>query len=152
MAGYLGNPEATARALCGGFLHTGDVGWVDEDECLYLCGRRDDMILRGAENVYPAEVEGALCSHPTVAEAAVVGMPHAVLGQDLAAFVVLKPGCRGGGEVLRRHCQAALAPFKVPRWVRVVPALPRTPNGKVLRRALREQLAGSDTPHSVGVL
>jgi long-chain acyl-CoA synthetase len=144
MAGYLGNPEATARALRSGLLHTGDVGWLDEDGCLYLCGRRDDMILRGAENVYPAETEDVLCDHPAVAEAAVVPMPHPVLGQDLAAFVVLRSGAEATGQALRQHCQAALSPFKVPRWVRIVPQLPRTANGKILRRALRERLAAGE--------
>jgi acyl-coenzyme A synthetase/AMP-(fatty) acid ligase len=102
------------------------------------------MILRGAENVYPAQIEGVLCDHPAVAEAAVVGMPHPILGQDLAAFVVLRRGVEATGQALRQHCQGALSSFKVPRWVRVVPQLPRTANGKILRRALRERLAAGE--------
>lgn len=141
MAGYLSNPEATERALHGGMLHTGDMGWLDEDSCLYLCGRQDDMILRGAENVYPAEVENVLCGHPSVAEAAVVGIPHPVLGTDLVAYVCLKSQATVEAEALRKHCQDLLTSFKVPRWVWIVEQLPRTPNGKILRRALREQLS-----------
>jgi len=138
MAGYLSNPEATAQALVDGTLHTGDMGWLDEDGCLYLCGRMDDMILRGAENVYPVEIESVLASHEAVADAAVIGKPHPVLGNQIAAYVQPKPHVAVDVSALRRLCRERLAAFKVPRSIHVVSDLPRTPNGKILRRALRE--------------
>ncbi len=137
MAGYLNNPAATTRALRGRWLHTGDIGRLDADGCLHLAGRRDEMILRGGENIYPAEVENALCAHPEVREAAVVGMPHAVLGHDLAAAVVRMPKCETDDATLRAFCRQQLAAFKVPRQIRFLDALPKTANGKLDRAALR---------------
>jgi len=138
MAGYLNNPEATARALVDGTLHTGDMGWLDEEGCLYLCGRMDDMILRGAENVYPAEIESVLASDQAIAYAAVIGKPHPVLGNQITAYVQPKPHGVVDVSALRQLCRERLADFKVPRSIHVVSNLPRTPNGKILRRALRE--------------
>lgn len=138
MAGYLGDPESTARCVRGAYLHTGDLGWMDEDGRLRLCGRKDERILRGAENVYPLEIEDVLCSHQAVLEAAVIGVADRILGSDLAAFVVLRPN-RGieAGE-LKAHCRKYLARSKIPCHIRIVDKLPKTANGKILRRALRD--------------
>ncbi len=141
MVGYLNDPISTAEALRDGWLRTGDMGWLDADGCLYLHGRRDDLILRGSENVYPAEIEIALTRHPDVLDAAAIGVPHALLGHEIEAFVTVRD--RAGVDVaaLREHCRRHLAGFKVPKSIQVVEALPRTPNGKLARRMLRGESA-----------
>lgn len=139
MVGYLNNPAATASVLREGWLHTGDLARQDQDGCIYLCGRRDDMILRGGENIYPAEVENVLCSHPAVMEAAVIGIPHPLLGQDVIAYLTLRDPESYDPQSLHRHCREHLAGFKVPRELRVVDALARTSNGKISRTAMRER-------------
>ena len=142
MAGYAGRPEATAGAIVDGWLHTGDVGRLDADGYLYVLDRRDDLIVTGGENVYPAEVEAALLAHPAVAEAAVVGVADDAWGQRVVAVVRLADGAAapdgGIADALRAHCRAHLAGYKVPREVRVVTdPLPRTASGKLRRGALR---------------
>ena len=141
MAGYAGQPEATARAIVDGWLRTGDVGRLDADGYLYVLDRRDDLIVTGGENVYPAEVEAVLLAHAWVAEAAVVGVPDDAWGQRVVAVVRLAagaPAAADAADALRAHCRASLAGFKVPREMRVVEApLPRTASGKVRRRELR---------------
>jgi len=137
MAGYLDNPTATARALRGGWLHTGDIGRLDTDGCLYLAGRKDEMILRGGENIYPAEVENVLCAHPAVREAAVVAVPHDILGHDLVAAVVRMPDGDADGAALSAFCRKRLATFKVPRAIRFLDVLPKTTNGKLDRTLLQ---------------
>ena len=143
MAGYLNLPEASARALRDGWLHTGDVGLLTPDGRLRVLDRRSDLVVSGGENVYPAEVEAALLAHPDVAEAAVVGAPDPDLGQRVVAAVVLRAGAERDPEALRRFCRTRLAGFKVPRAVRFLAALPRTGSGKVLRRAIVSEEAGS---------
>ncbi len=143
MAGYLNDPVSTAGALRDGWLHTGDMGWLDADGCLYLHGRRDDLILRGSENVYPAEIEATLARHPDVLDAAVIGVPHTLLGHDIEAFVTARERTAVDTMALREHCRRHLAGFKVPRCIHVVEALPRTPNGKLARRMLQNEAAGS---------
>jgi len=137
MAGYLNDPQATTRALRGGWLHTGDVGRVDEDGCLYLSGRKDEMILRGGENIYPAEIENVLSAHPDVQEVAVAPVPHPVLGSDLVAMVVRRPDGHVDEAALLAFCRRRLASFKVPRACRFLAALPKTANGKLNRPALQ---------------
>ncbi len=134
--GYHGQPEATARAWRGGWFHTGDLGRLDEDGYLYVLDRRDDLIISGGENVYPAEVEAVLLAHPAVAEAGVTGAPDERWGQAPVAFVVLRPGTRASAAELQAFCQARLARYKVPARVEFVPALPRNAAGKLLRRQL----------------
>src|SRR6266702_8200341 len=112
MIGYLGNPEATAETLRGGWLHTGDVGYVDEDGYYYLVDRKKDMIIRGGENIYPREIEDVLLEHPGVQGAAVVGRPDDVRGEEVHAVLVLAPGTELA-EV-EAHCRQSLAAFKVP--------------------------------------
>jgi O-succinylbenzoic acid--CoA ligase len=136
MQGYLNHPEASARVLRGGWLHTGDIGCLDAQGALRVLDRRDDLIVSGGENVYPAEVESVLLEHPSVAEAGVAGVPDADLGSRVAAWIVAAPGSVLSVEELERHCRARLAGYKRPREYRLVDALPRTASGKLLRRQL----------------
>ena len=138
--GYDGNPHATARALQGGWLHTGDLGYLDADGDLWVVNRRSDLIVTGGENVYPAEVEAVLRGHPAVAEACVVGLDDAEWGQRVAAAVTLKPGAQTSPAELEAFCRQHLAGYKVPRRIRVVERLPRTASGKIRRSAVRAQL------------
>ena len=135
-AGYWGDPAASARALADGWLHTGDVAVVDEHDDLRLVDRRTDLILVGGFNVYPAEVEEALRTHPDVADAAAVGEPSPRTGETVVAYVVAAAGRSPDPAALVAHCGRALARYKCPTRVEVVDALPRTAVGKVQRRAL----------------
>jgi len=133
--GYWKNPEATAVALRDGWLHTGDVAEVDADGCYRIRGRLKDMYISGGENVYPAEVEGVLHSHPAVADVAVVGVPDERWGEAGVAFVVAKEPV--SDDVLLEHCRERLAKYKVPKRVRFVEALPMSGMNKVLKDELR---------------
>jgi long-chain acyl-CoA synthetase len=137
--GYWKRPAATAEAITAdGWFRSGDIGRYDEDGFLYLVDRAKDMIIRGGENVYCVEVEQELFEHPDVIDAAVVGVPHKVLGEEVKAVVQLKPGATVGAEELRAHCAARLANFKVPEYVELRDEpLPRNPAGKVLKNLLR---------------
>jgi long-chain acyl-CoA synthetase len=137
MQGYYGLPEETARALRHGRLHTGDMGRLDADGFLYIVERKKDLIIRGGFNIYPREVEEVLYAHPAVAEAAVVGTPDALMGEEVRAFVALKPGGTVNASGLIAFCQERLAKYKCPRQVRFVDALPKSPIGKILRKELR---------------
>ncbi|HEY8418655.1 MAG TPA: o-succinylbenzoate--CoA ligase [Limnochordales bacterium] len=141
--GYWNRPEATAAALVGGWLRTGDLGYLDPDGYLYVVDRREDLIISGGENVYPAEVEAVLLAHPAVAEAAVVGVPDERWGQVPAAFVALRAGKACTQEELLAFCRERLAGYKVPVRVTFLPELPKGSSGKILRRALREREAQS---------
>ncbi len=141
MRGYHNRPEESAQILRGGWLHTGDVGYLDDDGFLFVVDRKKDMIIRGGENIYPAELEAVLHLHPGVAEAAVVGVPDAVYGENVVAFVVAKPGATlSEPDVIEHVCQQ-VARFKAPSKVHFVSALPKSNIGKILRRVLREQAA-----------
>ena len=140
MLGYYRLPEETAKTLRHGWLHTGDVGRVDHDGFLYIVERKKDVIIRGGFNIYPREVEDVLYAHPHVAEAAVIGMPDAVMGEDVLAFVALKSGAVATAEEIIGFCQARLAKFKCPKQVRFVDALPKSPIGKILRKELRARV------------
>jgi acyl-CoA synthetase (AMP-forming)/AMP-acid ligase II len=139
-AGYWRDEEATARALRHGWLHTGDVGFVDDDGYLFIVDRLKDVIISGGENIASPEIERVLYEHPAVLEAAVIGRPDPRWGEVPVAYVVPRRGTLEAEEVVA-FCAERLAKFKVPRYVRVVDALPRTPSGKVLKRELREQEA-----------
>jgi O-succinylbenzoic acid--CoA ligase len=141
MQGYLHDPESTARALRGGWLHTGDLGCLDPDGGLRVLDRRDDLIVSGGENVYPAEIEAVLMEHPSVGDAGVVGIPDADLGARVVAWIVAQPGAVLDLEALQRHCRDRLAGFKQPREIRCVDELPRTASGKLQRRRLAEDSA-----------
>lgn len=134
--GYWRRPEASARALAGGWLRTGDLGVLDADGALRVVGRADDMLVTGGENVHPAEVEAVLLAHPDVADAGVAGLPDPDWGQRVAAWIVLAPGARADAGTLARHARAQLAGYKVPRAWRFVAALPRNAGGKLQRSLL----------------
>ena len=140
MLGYYRLPDETASALRNGWLHTGDVGRLDADSFLYIVERKKDLIIRGGFNIYPREVEEVLYAHPHVAEAAVVGMRDPLMGEDVLAFVALKPGATVEADDLLAFCQERLAKYKCPKRVRFVPALPKSPIGKILRKELRAQV------------
>jgi long-chain acyl-CoA synthetase len=139
--GYWENAEATARTFTDGWLHTGDVAEIDHEGFVHIVDRAKDMVIRGGENVYSVEVEAVLFEHPAVIEAAVIGIPHAVLGEEVGAVVQRRPGAEVDEDDLRDHVGGRLAAFKVPVriWLRDEP-LPRNPAGKVLKRELRDQL------------
>jgi long-chain acyl-CoA synthetase len=135
--GYFKNEEATARAFRGGWFHTGDVGYRDTEGFYHIIDRKSDMIIRGGENIYPREIDELLYKHPSVAEAAAVGVPDALYGEDVAAFVVAKEGRELTPDEIIAYCRERLADFKCPKAVRVVHALPKGPTGKVLKRELQ---------------
>jgi len=132
-----GPTVAPGRADADGWLHTGDLGRIDEEGFLYVEDRMDDLIVTGGENVVPAEVEKVLLRHPEVADAAVVGREDPEWQQAVTAIVVLQDGSEVSPDELRRHCAESLAGYKVPKRVELAAALPRTPSGKLMRRALR---------------
>jgi long-chain acyl-CoA synthetase len=138
MLGYWNRPSDTAAAIRDGWLHTGDMGRVDDEGCFYIEDRLKDMINVGGLKVYPAEVEHVLLRHPAVAEAAVYGAPDPVLGEQVRAQVVLRAGYRATPDELGALCRAAVAGFKVPTQIVLVDALPKSPVGKVLKRVLRD--------------
>ena len=137
--GYWNKPEETAKTLIGGgWLRTGDAGMMDEDGYLYIQDRIKDMIITGAENVYPAEVESAIYGHPAVADVAVIGVPDPKWGEAVKAMVVLKPGENADADAIIAYARERIAGFKCPKTVDFIAALPRNPSGKILRRELRE--------------
>jgi long-chain acyl-CoA synthetase len=140
MLGYYRLPDETAKALRNGWLHTGDVGRVDEDGFLYIVERKKDLIIRGGFNIYPREVEEVLYAHPQIAEAAAFGVPDPLMGEEVVAFVALKPGATADADDVISFCQARLAKFKCPKQVRFVAALPKSPIGKILRKELRTRV------------
>ena len=136
--GYWKDAEATATAFRGGWFHTGDLGYLDDEGFLYIADRKKDLIISGGENIASPEVERVLYEHPSVLEASVIGRPDARWGEVPVAFVVLRPGAEAAAEELQEFCRARLARFKVPRAVSFIDALPRNPSGKVLKRVLRD--------------
>jgi acyl-CoA synthetase (AMP-forming)/AMP-acid ligase II len=139
MAGYWNLPEATARTLgSDGWLRTGDAGYMDKDGYLYIHDRIKDMIISGGENIYPAEVESAICDHPDVAEVAVVGVPDEQWGEAVKAIVVMKPGKTATAADIIGFTRQRIAAFKTPKTVDFIAALPRNASGKILRRHLRD--------------
>jgi acyl-CoA synthetase (AMP-forming)/AMP-acid ligase II len=145
MRGYFNLPDATAATLDNGWLHTGDIGYFDEDNCIWLVDRKKDMILRGGENIYSVEVENVIMQHSGVEVCAVVGSPDAVLGEKVCAIVVprAKPGDHSLLEELVDLCREQLAYFKVPEDWRMLDDLPRTATGKVQKASLRKQVSAS---------
>lgn len=140
MLGYHRDPEATAAAITAdGWLRTGDIARRGEDGYLRIAGRTKEMVLRGGENLYPAEIEEAVRLHPAVADVAVFGIPDERLGEELACAVVPRPGAKLDGEELRAFLRERIARIKVPRFVQTVEALPLTASGKVQRFVLRER-------------
>ena len=145
--GYWGNPEATAETIVGGWLRSGDIGRVDDAGFLYVEDRAKDMVLRAGENVYSAEVEAAIYEHPAVYEAAVFGVAHERLGEEVACVVALKQGTSLGADELRDHLASHLAVFKIPTRIEFTrDHLPRNPAGKFLKRELRETYFSASSP------
>ena len=138
MTGYLNAPEATANALRGGWLHTGDLARMDEDDYVYLVDRKKDIIMRGGYNVYPTEVEAAIYTYPKVLEAAVFSVIDERKGETVGAAIVPRSGETLTGEEIIEYCQERLARYKIPKYVKIMDSLPKTPTGKILRRQLRD--------------
>jgi len=138
MKGYWNLPEETTKAIKDSWLYTGDIGYMDEDGYFYITGRKKDIIIRGGENVSPVEVEEILLQHPAVAEAGVVGIPDAVYGEEIKAFVVINPDKRVNEEELIAFCKDRLPSFKLPKKLQFTESLPKNLLGKVLRAELRK--------------
>jgi long-chain acyl-CoA synthetase len=134
MKGYWQRPDATAEAVRDGWFHTGDLAQVDEDGYFYIVDRKKDLIIRGGYNIYPREIEEVLYEHPAVAEAAVIGLPHPALGEEVGAAVALKPGAAASPEELRDYVKSQVAAYKYPRHVWLVDALPKGATGKLQKR------------------
>jgi long-chain acyl-CoA synthetase len=145
MQGYWGREEDTRKALADGWLHTGDGGMMDAQGYLYVVDRIKDMVITGGENVYPAEVEGTITSHPAVSMCAVIGVPHEKWGEAVHAIVVLKPGALASAEELSAHCHALISGFKCPKSYEFRDRLPLTAAGKVQKTELRKMAAGKRT-------
>lgn len=133
MTCYLDNDEATSAAMTDGWFHTADLGYLDEEGFLYLVGRKGDMIISGGVNIYPAEVENVLMSHPDVLDCAVVGMPHPKWGQCGVAYVVLREGRKIDLETLQAYCVKSLADYKKPRVLKIVSSIPKNAGGKTIK-------------------
>jgi long-chain acyl-CoA synthetase len=141
--GYFRKPAETAATFSDGWLHTGDIARIDDEGFISIVDRAKDIVIRGGENVYCVEVESVLHEHDAVSDAAVIGLPHPVLGEEVGAVVQIRQGVEVTEDDLRAHVAAHLSAFKVPVriWLRSEP-LPRNPAGKILKRDLREELAG----------
>jgi long-chain acyl-CoA synthetase len=141
MAGYWSLPEASAAALRGGWLHTGDLGALDDRGFLTLLDRAKDLIISGGSNIYPREIEDVLLEDPSVAEAAVIGLPDSEWGESVTAVLVAAPGCSLDLGRLETLCLDRIARFKRPKHWRIVDSLPKNSAGKVLKRDLRERFS-----------
>lgn len=143
--GYINRPEATAESITDGWLHTGDVAKIDEDGFIFLVDRKKDMVLRGGENIYCAEVEATIHQHAAIAECCVFGVPDARLGEEVGAAIVLRPGETLTADQIRDHCVALVARHKAPRYIWLLTeSLPRNASGKFLKKDLRQSLKVED--------
>ena len=138
MKGYWNKPAETAEAIRNGWLHTGDIGYADEDDYIFITDRKKDMIIRGGENIFPREIENILYKHPAVLEAGVIGIPDPVYGEVVKAFVVLKSAGGATEEDLMNFCKEQLPKYKRPKAIKLMDALPKSAVGKILRRELRK--------------
>jgi long-chain acyl-CoA synthetase len=136
MRGYHRLPEETAKTISEGWLHTGDLGKLDEDGFVTITGRKKDLIISAGENIYPREIEESLCQHPKVKEVAVIGVTDDVRGEVPKAFVIAHEGMTVDEKELRAYCRENLANYKIPKYFDIVADLPRTPTGKILKRML----------------
>ncbi len=146
--GYFDDPEATAEAFAGGWFHTGDLGYLDDDGFVFIVDRKKDLIIRGGYNVYPREIEEVLYTHPSVAEAAVVGVPHDRLGEEIKAYVELHAGSTASEDEIMRFAKDRMAAYKYPRIVELRQDLPKGATGKILKQALKEPPAGGSAARS----
>jgi len=139
MRGYYGQPEKTAEAIDeAGWLHSGDLGTMDENGYVRITGRLKDMIIRGGENIYPREIEDYLFTHPKIAEAAVFGIPSEYFGEEVMAWIQLHEGETLTEEAVREYCKNSLAHFKIPQYIRFVTEFPMTVTGKLQKFRMRE--------------
>ena len=139
MVEYWRMPEETAKTVVNGWLHTGDMGYYDEKGFIYIVDRKKDMIITGGENVYPREVEEVLYGHPAVSEAAVIGVPDDKWVERVHAIITLKESEQATSEEIVAYCKERLAWYKAPKSVEFVTSLPKNPQGKILKRELREK-------------
>jgi len=137
-SGYYKLPEETARTFINGWLHTGDMARSDEDDYLYLVERKKDLILRGGFSIYPRDIEEILYNHPAIQDAAAIGVPAPVMGEEIKVYVVLKEGMTVVAEEILQYCQSQLAKYKWPKFIEFTNSLPRNPMGKILRKELRK--------------
>jgi len=140
MTGYWQMPDKTAETIVDGWLHTGDVGYIDERGYLFIKDRLRDVVITGGFNVYPVDVEGALCQHPAVYEACVFGLPHDKWGEAVHAAVQLKPGVDVAQDELMQHVKTLLGGVHTPKAIHFMEQLPRSSVGKVLKKDVRESL------------
>jgi long-chain acyl-CoA synthetase len=138
MKGYFRNPEATEEAFRGGWFHSGDIGYIDEEGDVFIVDRKKDLIIRGGYNVYPREVEEVLYAHQAIREAAVLGVPDEKYGEEVRAVISLMEGCEVTSEDIISYCKEHLAAYKYPRVVDIIDELPKGSTGKILKRAMRE--------------
>jgi len=134
---YYKDPEKTKEAFRGEYMTVGDMGYLDEDNYLYIVDRKTDMVISGGVNIYPAEIEEVIHEHPTVLDVAVIGVPNDEWGEELKAVVQLKPGARASADDIIDFCRERLADYKRPRSVDFVDEVPRNPSGKLLKRDIR---------------
>jgi acyl-CoA synthetase (AMP-forming)/AMP-acid ligase II len=139
MAGYWRMPDETDKAVVDGWLHTGDMAYYDERGYIYIVDRKKDMIITGGENVFPREVEEVLYRHPAVSECAVIGVPDEKWVERVHAVITLREGQNASADEVMAFCKEHLARYKAPRSVEFVDSLPRNPQGKILKRELRER-------------
>ncbi|MHB8508632.1 MAG: long-chain-fatty-acid--CoA ligase [Candidatus Dormibacteria bacterium] len=140
MKGYWRNPEATAESIKNGWFHSGDIGFVDPDGFFFIVDRKKEMIIRGGFNVYPREIEEVIYQHPSVAEAAVIGLPDAKMGEEVHAVVSPKPGATIDSAELQAFVKERVAAYKYPRTITVLPELPKGPTGKIMKREIKAQM------------
>jgi long-chain acyl-CoA synthetase len=143
MSGYWDRDDATESVMAGGWFHTGDIATVDEDGYFFIVDRKKDLIIRGGYNVYPRELEEVLYGHPAVREAAVVGVPHESVGEEVGAAVALKAGQEATADELRGYMKDKVAAYKYPRVIWFVEELPKGPTGKVLKREIEAPQAAA---------
>jgi long-chain acyl-CoA synthetase len=144
LKGYFKNPEATNSAFRGGWFHTGDLGYRDNDGYFYIVDRKSDMIIRGGENIYPREIDEVLYQHPAVAAAATIGIPDRLYGEEVTAFVVLKARIKTTDEEIINFCRERLADYKCPKSIHFVSEIPKGPTGKLLKRELSKWFPNCD--------
>jgi long-chain acyl-CoA synthetase len=140
-SGYLNMPDAAGKSMRGEWFSAGDLGRLDDEGYLYLVDRKHDMIISGGENVYPREVEEVLLAHPAIDQAAVIGLPHEHWGEQVVAYIVIRPGMNVSNDELQATCGARLSRYKIPKEFREVEDLPRNRMGKIDRRELRDRVA-----------
>jgi long-chain acyl-CoA synthetase len=140
MKGYLNRPDETGKTITDGWLHTGDIARMDEDNYIYIVDRKKDLVIRGGYNVYPREIEEVMYQMPEILEVAVFGVPHEDFGEEVAALVVLQAGSRIEPEDIREFVKQRVAPYKYPRIIKIVPdALPKSGTGKILKKEIRKK-------------